>query len=647
MKPRYLTKSRFITAASCPTKLFYVNKKEYKNIKNEDSFLASLAEGGYQVGALAKYLFKNGIEVTEREYEHAILKTTTLLQSDSVVIYEAAIKFDNFFIRIDALEKKGDQFFIYEAKAKSYNSNAPEIEGAKGGILKGMLPYLQDVAFQTFVLKKAFPEMTVNSFLIMPDKSKHTRINKLNQIFKLSQDNKISIVVPLDVDLYNEAQNILTKVNVDKYVNQILTNDIEAPGTSLSFDKAAYLWADHYANDLKITPNLGGHCKKCEFKASPNDQLKSGFHECWKETLNWQDSDFNDGLVLDLYDYKKKDDLISKGIYKLKQVTRDDFPSFDDEPGIEGLSRPQRQWLQVGQIPDGYDHGGFYFDKEYFQVQMSNWKYPFHLIDFETTKVALPFYNGMRPYQSLAFQFSHHVMESDGSIRHANEFLCADPGDFPSYKFVRALKECLEVDDGSVFMWSHHENTILTAIMNQLNEDKNSPEDKDELISFIKTIIKDGERMMIDLCKISDKAFFYKDTNGSNSLKKVLPAVFKISQNLMEIYDKPIYGSPKGIRSINFNSEEGFTWIRDDGNYDPYFQLKELAKDMLPVDIDDIEENDASIIAEGGAAAMAYSRLQFEDLNNDSRQRIKNSLLRYCELDTLAMVMVLQAWKSF
>ena len=153
--------------------------------------------------------------------------------------------------------------------------------------------------------------------------------------------------------------------------------------------------------------------------------------------------------------------------------------------------------------------------------------------------------------------------------------------------------------------------------------------------------------MMIDLCKISDKAFFYKDTNGSNSLKKALPAVFKISQNLREIYSKPIYGSPKGILSINFNSEEGFTWIRDDGNYDPYFQLKELAKDMLPVDIDDIEENDASIIAEGGAAAMAYSRLQFEDLNNDSRQRIKNSLLRYCELDTLAMVLVLQAWKSF
>ena len=68
---------------------------------------------------------------------------------------------------------------------------------------------------------------------------------------------------------------------------------------------------------------------------------------------------------------------------------------------------------------------------------------------------------------------------------------------------------------------------------------------------------------------------------------------------------------------------------------------------MLPSGIEDSSEDDASIIAEGGAAAIAYSRLQFEDLSDESRERIKNSLLRYCELDTLAMVMVLQAWKSF
>ena len=646
MKPRYLTKSRFISAISCPTKLTYINKKEYKNINDEDSFLASLAEGGYQVGALARFLFRDGHEIKEKEYDISASKTLELLESDSIIIFEAAIQFDNFFTRIDVLEKKGDKLNIYEAKAKSYNSIAPEIEGAKGGITKSMLPYLQDVAFQTWLLKKAFPNKTVSSFLVMPDKSKHARINKLNQMFKISQDMKINTFIPEGINMHDEAQAILAKVNVDAYVNTILTNNIEIPGGSITFNDATKLWSDHYAKDIKINPILGGHCKKCEYVTSNKDTLKSGFHECWKEALHWQDSDFADGLVLDLYDYRKKDALITRGIYKLKQVTRDDFPPFEDEPNIDGLSRPQRQWLQISNIPEGYDHGGFYFDKEYFKVHLSRWNYPFHLIDFETTKVALPFYEGMRPYQSLAFQFSHHILEADGSVRHADQFLCADPGEFPSYKFVRALKQSLEKDNGSVFMWSHHENTILNNIMSQLNEDHKAPEDKEDLIAFIKTIIKDGERQMIDLCKIADKAFFYKSTNGSNSLKKVLPAVFEVSNKLREIYSQPIYGAPNGISSINFSSPQGFTWITESKNA-PYHQLKELAKDMLPLGIEDSAEDDASIIAEGGAAAIAYSRLQFEDLSDGSRERIKNSLLRYCELDTLAMVMVLQAWKSF
>ena len=33
--PRYLTKSKFLSAVECPTKLFYLGKKEYKNTKNE------------------------------------------------------------------------------------------------------------------------------------------------------------------------------------------------------------------------------------------------------------------------------------------------------------------------------------------------------------------------------------------------------------------------------------------------------------------------------------------------------------------------------------------------------------------------------------------------------------------------------------
>ena len=50
------------------------------------------------------------------------------------------------------------------------------------------------------------------------------------------------------------------------------------------------------------------------------------------------------------------------------------------------------------------------------------------------------------------------------------------------------------------------------------------------------------------------------------------------------------------------------------------------------------------MVAEGGAAATAYARLQFEDTNDNTRKKITTALLRYRKLDTLAMAMITRAW---
>ena len=63
-KHRYLTKSRFKLGIECPTKLYYTGKREYPNQKLDDPFLAALADGGYQVGELAKLYFPNGQDIT-------------------------------------------------------------------------------------------------------------------------------------------------------------------------------------------------------------------------------------------------------------------------------------------------------------------------------------------------------------------------------------------------------------------------------------------------------------------------------------------------------------------------------------------------------------------------------------------------------
>ena len=57
---KLLTKSLFTTALECPRKLYYaVHGSECDNANSNNDFLRSLAEGGIQVGALARHYYKS------------------------------------------------------------------------------------------------------------------------------------------------------------------------------------------------------------------------------------------------------------------------------------------------------------------------------------------------------------------------------------------------------------------------------------------------------------------------------------------------------------------------------------------------------------------------------------------------------------
>ena len=99
MKTRYLTKSRFKLALECPSKLYYSGKpNEYLDSMSENAFMASLAEGGYQVGELAKQRYPEGIEIEGYDHAKVVQQTMQLLQHDQVVLFEPAILVGNFFI---------------------------------------------------------------------------------------------------------------------------------------------------------------------------------------------------------------------------------------------------------------------------------------------------------------------------------------------------------------------------------------------------------------------------------------------------------------------------------------------------------------------------------------------------------------------
>ena len=138
---------------------------------------------------------------------------------------------------------------------------------------------------------------------------------------------------------------------------------------------------------------------------------------------------------------------------------------------------------------------------------------------------------------------------------------------------------------------------------------------------------------------------FHPLTKGSNSIKKVLPAIMTCSDYIKEKYSSPIYGAKPGMTSLNFSNQ--IWWQSIDGNVlDPYKLLPPVFNDVSESELEQIESGDEFEISQGGAASTAYARLQFEDLPDSERTYIKDALLRYCELDTLAMVMIFEAWNN-
>jgi hypothetical protein len=59
---------------------------------------------------------------------------------------------------------------------------------------------------------------------------------------------------------------------------------------------------------------------------------------------------------------------------------------------------------------------------------------------------------------------------------------------------------------------------------------------------------------------------------------------------------------------------------------------------------DPIRLESGEVISDGGTAMMAWARMQFPDVPEAEREAVFNALLCYCELDTLAMVMIHQHW---
>jgi len=652
---RYLSKSRFKVAYECPAKLYFNEQpKIYGNKNRDNEFLKALAQGGFQVGALAKIYHPDGIDLEEFKTEEAIAKTNELLQRESVTIFEAAIQTGPFLVRVDILQKQGEVVSLIEVKSSSIHAKTHTnfFKKRDPGIDRDWEPYLVDVAYQVWVTRQAHPNWQVQPYLMLADKSEVATVEGLHQFFRLQQSEGFGakVAVKEGLTLESVGKPLLAKIDVLKEVEHLIGKESFPTGEKLP-EFAKYL-ADCHTKGAPAVAKVSSLCKGCEFRIGEDiksEGLKSGFEECWTREKKLRPEDLAKPLIFEIWNCRKTDDLLASNKIFFDQVAEDDLKPKTKSKKDKKLQPYQRQWIQIQKQLKG-DTTPF-VDRDGLSELFGSITYPIHCIDFETTMVAIPFHKGRRPYEQLAFQFSHHVLNKDGTIAHVDQYIDTRAGAFPNFDFVRRLQKSLSTDCGTIFRYATHENTVLRQIREQLLA--SSEADQKNLISFIDEITQPrggedgdpGKRNMIDLREVVLQHFYHPLMNGSNSIKKVIPAVLEESKLLKEKYSDAVYGMSKPIKSLNFDV---MTWIEIGSGgkvVDPYKKLPPVFKDIpqqwfsdeAPLFLDDS-------IDDGGAAMTAWSRMQFTEMSTIERQAIEAALLKYCELDTLSMVWLLEYW---
>jgi hypothetical protein len=188
------------------------------------------------------------------------------------------------------------------------------------------------------------------------------------------------------------------------------------------------------------------------------------------------------------------------------------------------------------------------FISDQLEAELNDVEYPVHFLDFETIGPTIPRYAGTRPYQTIPFQWSDHILYQDGKLKH-HEYLCNEDKD-PREEFSRTLIDALETE-GSIVIYTSYETGVLNSLIEHF------PQYADKLQSVIDRFV--------DLYAIIRRNYYHPKFYGSFSLKYVLPALIpKMSYENLSIQDG-MQASLDYLRMIDpATSEDEKTRIRDD-----------------------------------------------------------------------------------
>ncbi|MDR8390329.1 DUF2779 domain-containing protein [Aliifodinibius sp. S!AR15-10] len=617
----YFTKYLFRTGCNCPTKLYYKARPSiYPEREEALPFIAHIRYNKRQLRLLLERLYPQGKRVAHGDREHMAEETAQLLEQDYTVIYNAAFLYRSLFSRVPLLEKDGERVRIYNLQTKAFDPQRYSMTNRQGRIHSKWIDYLRDFAYQLLVIKKLYPHWKLEPYLVLPDKTATAPIDNLDQ--------KLVSGVPVEVE---DMSDLLAFVPVIDQINAIWDgreplfddrNDyVEAD--RYSFEEIVLQLSEWYFSGEKKVTDVGKKCGNCEFRVDPmslGQQEISGFEECWKDVLEEKNGDAH---IFDLIG-AGNGELLQDKIFLQHEIPLEEKIQPEQIARSKGrITDHHRRILQIAKakgrkVPDE-------IIKPQLLDEIQDWEFPLHFLDFEAGSFAVPIRAGKKPYHQVVFQFSCHTLHGDGSLHH-HQWVHRGDDSYPNYELVAELKKIPGILSGTIVHYSGFERSALRRIRGELQQESDRVPGAQDLIQWLEKVVGGKgtpSPQLADLGHLVKNYYYNAEMKDSLSIKDVLLSVMKISPVLKERFSRP-------YSSNNFTD---IVWWQQE-------------KQQLENPYDILRDEGENAVGRGTEAMVAYSELRNGLNEPEAVESLIRGLLSYCELDTLALVMIYMHWQE-
>lgn len=228
--------------------------------------------------------------------------------------------------------------------------------------------------------------------------------------------------------------------------------------------------------------------------------------------------------------------------------------------------------------------GGITINKRELMRYLNSITYPLYFLDFETFQQAIPTIPGTHAYEQIPCQYSLHYIKKKGGKLYHREFL-AEEADYDVNE--KGERICLGL--------------------------------KDPRRELAEALVRDIPK---DVCTLAYNMSFEKTV-----IKKLAGLYPDLSDHLMNIHNN--------IKDLIVPFSKG--WYYDAG-FNGLSTIKVVLPTMFPDD-PKLDYHNLDVVQNGTMAQAAY--LSLTTLSESERAYVRKRLLRYCELDTYAMVKIL------